>query len=154
LAQLVPADTFKVYGAQLFAGVDGQPRTVTKGDFHEWQPRAGFAYQIGRSTVLRGGFGRFVSSSAIKGGQNGFSSTTPLISSSDSGLTPYDTLSNPFRNGIREPTGSTLGPLTNLGQGVSWVNQNPKIPYSWEASLHLQHAYRKWLFEMGYSHNK
>src|SRR5262245_29335350 len=99
LAQLVPASSFKVYGAQLFSGINGQPRAVTKGDFHEWQPRIGFAYQFGRKTVLRGGFGRFTASSAIKGGQNGFSSTTSIISSADSGLTPYDTLSDPFRNG-------------------------------------------------------
>jgi hypothetical protein len=154
LAQLVPASAFKVYGVQRFAGVEGQPRTVTKGDFHEWQPRVGFAYQINPKTVIRGGFGRFTASNGIKGGQNGFSRSTPFTASTDSGLTPYDTLSNPFRNGILEPTGASLGPLTNLGQGVNWVNQNPDIPYSWEASLHLQREYKSWLFELGYSHNK
>jgi outer membrane receptor protein involved in Fe transport len=154
LAQLVPVSSFKVYGAQRFTGVDGQPRAATNGDFSQWQPRAGFAYQITPKTVIRGGFGRFTASSGIKGGQNGFERTTPFLSSIDSGLTPYDTLSNPFRNGILEPTGSSLGPLTNLGQGVSWVNQNPGIPYSWEASLHLQREYKGWLFEIGYTHNK
>lgn len=154
LAQLVPASAFKIYGVQRFAGIDGQPRTVTGGDFHEWQPRVGFAYQINQRTVVRGGFGRFTASSAVKGGQNGFSATTPIVSSADSGLTPYDTLSNPFRNGIQEPTGSALGPFTNLGLGVSWVNQNPKIPFSWEASLHIQREHKGWLFEAGYTHNK
>ena len=62
LAQLVPAASFKVYGAQRFAGVDGQPRTVTARDFSQWQPRVGFAYQIFPRTVLSGRFGRFVSS--------------------------------------------------------------------------------------------
>jgi hypothetical protein len=104
--------------------------------------------------VIRGGFGRFTASNEILGGQNGFSRTTPVTVSMDSGLTPFDSLSDPFRNGILEPTGSSLGPLTNLGQGVTWVNQNPKLPYSWEASLHLQHEYKGWLFEIGYSHNK
>ena len=37
---------------------------------------------------------------------------------------------------------------------MSWVNQNPKLPYSWETSLHIQHKYKNWLFEVGYSHNK
>jgi len=154
LAQLVPAGSFKVYGAQFFAGVNGQPRTVTNGDFHEWQPRVGFAFQIDRNTVLRGGFGRFTASNGIKGGQNGFNVTTPVIPSTDGGLTPYDTLSNPFRSGIQQPAGSAFGPLTNLGEGVSWENQNPKLPYSLEASLHLERQYRGWLFELGYSHNK
>ena len=154
LAQLVPVSAFKVYGAQRFAGVDGQPRVVTNGDFSQWQPRFGFAYQITPKTVIRGGFGRFTASSGIKGGQNGFERTTTFLASIDSGLTPYDTLSNPFRNGILEPTGSSLGPLTNLGEGVNWVNQNPGMPYSWQASLHLQREYKGWLFEIGYSHNK
>jgi hypothetical protein len=154
LAQLVPASGFKVYGAQLFAGVNGQARTATNGDFHEWQPRFGAAYQLRKRTVLRAGFGRFTASNLIKGGQNGFSRTTPVIPSIDAGLTPWDTLDAPFRNGILEPTGSTLGPLTNLGQGVSWVNQNPELPYSWEYSFHIQQEFRGWLLEVGYSHNK
>jgi hypothetical protein len=153
LAQLVPASSFKVYGAQRFAGADA-PRSVTNGDFHEWQPRFGVAYQIRKSTVLRAGFGRFTASSGIKGGQNGFSRTTPVIPSIDGGLTPYDTLATPFRNGILAPTGATLGPLTNLGQGVSWVNQEPDLPYSWEYSFHVQQELKNWLFEVGYSHNK
>jgi len=154
LAQLVPVSSFKVYGVQRFAGVDGEPRTVTNGDYHQWQPRVGMAYQITPRTVIRAGFGRFTASTGILGGQNGFSRTTPVTPSTDSGLTPFDTLSNPFRNGILEPTGSSLGPLTNLGQGVSWTNQDQKLPYSWEASLHLQHEFKSWLFEVGYSHNK
>ena len=154
LAELMPVSSFKVYGVQRFAGVDGESRTVTNGDYHQLQPRVGMAYQITPKTVIRAGFGRFTSSSEIFGGQNGFSRTTPFTASIDSSLTPYDTLSNPFRNGILEPSGSSLGPLTNLGQGVSWVNQDQKLPYSWEASLHLQYELKSWLFEVGYSHNK
>lgn len=154
LAQLVPVESFRVYGVQRFAGVNGQPRTVTRGDFHEWQPRLGFAYRIREHTVIRGGFGRFTEGSGIKGGQNGFSRSTPFIASRDSGLTPYDTLGAPFRDGILEPTGSSLGPLTNLGQGVNWQNQDPRRPYSLEYSFHLQHEHKGWLFDIGYSHNK
>jgi hypothetical protein len=142
----------KVYGVQLFPGVNGQQHTVTSLDLHEWQPRAGFAYELFKSTVIRGGVGRFVQGTSVKGGQNGFSRTTPIISSTDSGRTPFDTLDNPFTNGILEPTGSSLGPLTNLGQGVSWVNQDPLRPYSWQYSFQIQHALRSWLFEVGYSH--
>jgi len=152
LAQLVPASSYKVYGVQLFPGVNGLSHHVTHLDLHEWQPRAGFAYQLFKSTVIRGGFGRFVQGTAVKGGQNGFSRTTSVISSQDSGRTPFDTLDNPFRNGILEPTGSSLGPLTNLGQGVSWVNQDPRRPYSWQYSFQIQHQLKSWLLEIGYSH--
>ncbi|MDP2996943.1 MAG: hypothetical protein Q8N47_05600, partial [Bryobacterales bacterium] len=72
----------------------------------------------------------------------------------DSDLTPYDTLANPFRNGILDPTGSALGAMTNLGQGVDFVNQNPAKAYSWEYSLHVQKQIKTWLLEVGYSHNK
>jgi hypothetical protein len=152
LAQLVPASSYKVYGVQLFPGVHGQKRTVTNLDLHEWQPRAGFAFQLFKSTVIRGGVGRFVQSTNIRGGQNGFSRTTSIFSSADGGKHPYDTLDNPFINGILAPTGSSLGPLTNLGSGVDWVNQDPRRPYSWQYSFQIQHQLKSWLIEAGYSH--
>jgi hypothetical protein len=154
LAQLLPASAFKVQGAQLFAGVNGQPSGVVHSDLHEWQPRVGFAYRLGANTVIRGGVGRFTQATYERGGQNGFSRSTPLIASQDSNFTPYDTLANPFQNGILPPTGSSLGPLTNLGQGVNWLNQDAGRAYSWEYSLHLQHQIKSWLLEVGYSHNK
>ena len=161
LARLLPASSFQVYGAQLFAGVDGHPRTAVNGDFREFQPRAGFAYRLWPRTVIRGGFGRFVQGSRLKGGgpedsdaQNGYSISTSFNATENGWVTPVDTLASPFRGGIHEPTGSSLGVLTNLGQGVSWDNQNPGRPYSWEYSLHLQQEYKGWLFEIGYSHNK
>ena len=154
LAHYVPASAFKVMGAQLFAGVNGTPRGATNADYHEWQPRAGFAWKFEPRTVLRGGFGRFTQASYENGGQNGFSRTTDFIASQDNNFTPYDTLSNPFRGGILQPTGSSLGPLTNLGQGVNWEDPNINRMYSWEYSLHLQQQFRTWLFELGYSHNK
>ncbi len=154
LAALVPAGAFKVYGAQQFAGVNGQPRGQFNSDWDEFQPRFGFAYRIRAHTVIRGGIGRFAAASFENGGQNGFSRSTTLITTNDNFITPFDTLDNPFRGGIFDPTGSSLGPLTNLGQGVNWQNQNPGRMHSFEYSLHLQHQYKDWLFEAGYTHNK
>jgi hypothetical protein len=104
--------------------------------------------------VVRGGFGRFTQGSGTKASQNGFSRSTTFINSRDSRLSYYDTLENPFQDGILEPTGSSLGPLTNLGQGVNWVNRNPGLPSSWEYSFFIQHEAKSWLFDVGYSHNK
>ncbi len=154
LAQLVPVSAFKVYGVQKYAGVDGQPRTSTNSVWDQWQPRVGAAYRLTNRTVIRGGFGKFYQSSQVMQGQNGFSRSTSLNASIDSGLTPYDTLANPFQNGILDPTGSSLGAMTNLGNGVNWTNRDGHLPYSWEYSLHLQHEWKTWLFEVGYSHNK
>jgi hypothetical protein len=157
LQQLLPASAFKVVGSQLFAGVNGTPRTTYNTDWHEWQPRIGAAYQIGPHTVIRGGFGRFTQASFNRGGQFGFSRTTSLIATQDNYLTPYDTLANPFRGGLLTPTGSSLGALTNLGSGPGtngWDNPDLGRFYSIEYSLHVQHEWKGWLFEVGYSHNK
>ena len=157
LTQVLPASAFQVLGVQPFAGVNGTPRTSVNPDYMQWQPRAGFAYKLAPNAVLRGGFGRFTQASYVTGAQNGFSRTTPLIATQDNFLTPYDTLANPFHSGILAPTGSSLGPLTNLGQGLptnGWDESELSRPYSWEYSLHLQQEYAGWLFEIGYSHNK
>jgi hypothetical protein len=154
LKEVLPASQFKVRGAQLFNGVNGVPRGTHNTNWKWFQPRAGFAYRLGPNTVIRGGFGRFAQASFTTTGQNGFSRSTPFTATNDNWRTPVDTLENPFRTGILAPTGSSLGPLTNLGQGVNWTNPNPSRFHSWEYSLHLQHQIKSWLFQVGYSHNK
>ena len=153
-AQYRPLSSFQVPGTILFAGVNGVPRTATNADYHEWQPRIGFAYRLTPNTVVRGGFGRFVQADFNAGGQNGFSTTANLNATQDNYLTPYDTLQNPFRAGIAKPTGSSLGPLTNLGQGINWDNPNIGRLYSLAYSLNVQRQVKGWLLEAGYSHNK
>ncbi len=154
LKQYLPASSFKLMGAQMFAGVGGQSRGIYHTDWTQIQPRLGFAYKLGPNTVIRGGGGRFSQASFDTGGQNGFSRSTTLNVTSDNFFTPYDSLDNPYRNGILAPTGSSLGALTNLGQGVTWNYQDQRRFYSWEYSLHLQHQLKSWLFELGYTHNK
>ena len=154
LKQYLPASAFKLMGAQMFSGVGGQPRGIYKTDWTQLQPRVGFAYKLGPNTVIRGGGGRFSQASFDTGGQNGFSRSTTLNVTSDNFFTPFDALDNPYRNGILPPTGSSLGALTNLGQGVTWNYQDQRRFYSWEYSLHLQHQLKSWLFELGYTHNK
>jgi hypothetical protein len=154
LTQLSPPSSFAVFGAQQFNGVNGTRRGVSNPLYNEFQPRLGFAYNLTPNTVVRGGFGRFTQASFLTAGQNGYSRTTLLAATQDNYLTPYDTLDNPFRNGILAPTGSALGPLTNLGQTANWTNPDAGRPYSWQYSLHLQHQWRDWLLEAGYTHNK
>lgn len=154
LKQHLPANSFKLMGAQLFSGVNGQSRGVYKTDWTQIQPRLGFAYKLGPNTVIRAGGGRFSQASFDTGGQNGFSRATTFNVTSDNYFTPSDTLDNPYRTGILHPTGATLGALTNLGQGVTWNYQDQRRIYSWEYSAHLQHQFKGWLLELGYTHNK
>jgi hypothetical protein len=155
LAALLPASAFKVRGNLLFNGVNGVPRGTHSTATDLVQPRIGFAYRLRPHTVIRGGLGKFVMASFDTGGQTGFSRTTNFTATQDNYSTPYDTLSNPFRGGILAPTGSSLGPMTNLGQGPGTLYaENAPRMYSWEYSLHLQQEWKGWLFEAGYTHNK
>src|SRR6266496_3615837 len=61
--------------------------------------------------------------------QPGYTRTTTalLTTAPNGGPLPY-TLSTPFANTpILEPVGNTLGKQTNLGQAISFFNQNPKV---------------------------
>lgn len=104
--------------------------------------------------MIRGGGDRFSQASFDTGGQNGFSRSTTFNVTSDNYISPADTLDAPYKTGILNPTGAILGPLTNLGQGVTWNYQDQRRFYSWEYSLHLQHQIKSWLLEAGYTHNK
>src|SRR5437667_9334135 len=86
-------------GGLIFAGVGGRPRQILPTDYNGWDPRFGFAYQLDKNTVLRGGYGIFHAPSlrqAQSANSNaGFSSTTQFISAAN-GVTPTNYLRDPF----------------------------------------------------------
>ena len=69
--------------------------------------------------------------------QTGFSQTTNLNPTLDNGLHFIATVANPFPGGFLLPLGSAGGLSTNLGQSVSFFNQNGKNPYvqRWQFAL-------------------
>jgi hypothetical protein len=146
-----------VRGGLLFAGKNGD--AVYSPKFGYFSPRFGFAWTpggAGRKLVLRGGFGIFVAPIGTTGiNQPGFSqSTTVLGSGTTGGLTPAVTLSDPFPGGIKQPTGSSLGVLTFLGQSITFYNPHPLNPYSIRWNLDLQREIgRGTVFEIGYTGN-
>jgi hypothetical protein len=114
----IPAPAFKVRGGLQFAS-DSNPGfwNPAKNNF---QPRAGFAYQLNDKTVVRGGAGIYAIPFIIAGVfQPGFSQSTPLVATNDNGLTLRAPLSNPFPDGILVPSGASLGANTSLGQDLS-----------------------------------
>ncbi len=143
--------SFVARGAIEYAGVNGNSRNLTELTAKFFQPRIGFAYAFSPTTVIRGGFGRFVNANFVTNHANqlGFSSTTPFTASNDSYLTQAATLANPFPTGLVPLTGSSLGTLTSVGSVGSYYD--PKVPrqYSDEITLKMQQQAKNYLFEIG-----
>ena len=117
IPELSPSD-FRVRAGLIFATPDNRRNVVA--DKKNWQPRFGLAYRLTQRTVLRAGAGIFYSvwwQPFVN--LTGFLSQTDIVSTLDGGLTPQDTLTNPFPNGMTPPTGSSQGLRTFLGQSLS-----------------------------------
>ena len=137
----VPASQFLPQGGLTFAGVNGQPRGVYNPQKNELMPRVGFAYSPNSRTVIRGGVGMFYGSMGIRlqdAIQTGFNQLTNVVASNDGGLTFASSLSNPFPTGILQPTGSSLGVQTFLGNGISFFNPNPRAARLLKYELDIQ----------------
>jgi hypothetical protein len=140
-----PAPPSVLTGGFAFPGVNGQSRRLYNTDFTNVQPRLGFAYRIGPKTVLRGGGGFYYQATTQGGTTNGFQQGTPYLSSLNS-LTPAAgsnmtgpySIANPFPNGILAPTGSSLGILTNVGNGVGYDPPGFRVPRTYQYSFGIQ----------------
>jgi hypothetical protein len=85
-----------------------------------WSPRFGYAYRVTSKMVTRGGYGLFFVPNIISNYRlDGFSLTTQMLTSLDGNLTSFNTLRNPFPNGLVRPPGAAGGLLTAVGQGVT-----------------------------------
>lgn len=145
-------------GGLVFPGTNGLSRGHRDAELTNFQPRLGFAWQFLPKTVFRGGYSiSYLPTSGISTGfdRTGFTLNTPLVSSLDGGFTPNETLSNPFPNGRLSAPGSSLGPLTALGQDVSGNLRNLARGYSqqWGATLQRELP-GNWLVELGYLANR
>ncbi|MCU1238121.1 MAG: Outer rane receptor for ferrienterochelin and colicin [Candidatus Solibacter sp.] len=116
-AALAPAD-FHVRGGVLFA--DSSHRGFWDKHAALLQPRVGLAYSIDSKTVVRGGWGMYMIPFGVDGVfQPGYSQTTSIVPTLNSGLGFVASLANPFPNGVTEPNGAAGGLATFLGQSVS-----------------------------------
>src|SRR5262249_45405829 len=136
----VPVSQFKVPGGLTFAGVNGAPRTLWNSDKRNFMPRLGFAYSVSPNTVLRGGYGIYVEAIGViyvHANQTGFNRNTSFVASLDTGQTYVANLTSPFPTGLQFPQGAAGGLATNLGQNISYFNQNLLDPYvqRWQFAL-------------------
>ena len=130
-------------GGLMYAGVDGYP-TRQGQPLNGVAPRGGFAYSMTDKTVLRGGYGFFWVPTVAAGtgeaaiGSRGYSAATTMLTSVDGGLTPFNTLSNPFPAGTTPPQGNSLGLLTGAGGDIDFVSQDSKPGYVQQFSFDFQ----------------
>jgi hypothetical protein len=137
--------TLPLVGGEVFVTPNQRTNYVT--DWHDFQPRIGFAYQFVPKMVVRGGYGIYYgqSRSGVTGvvpyGSEGFNQYTNVISTyQNDGAIPYLHLSNPYPNGLTQPAGNALGLLNDVGYNANGplrtasANQTP-YDQSWSLGI-------------------
>jgi hypothetical protein len=141
---LLPASQFQVNGGLTFAN-PSQPYIYKEISNLDFSPRIGYAWtpkKFKNKTVFRGGLGVFVLpiipwNNAVN--QEGFSQTSQLTATNNNYLSPLATLANPFPSGILQPSGSSLGLSTFLGQSLTLFNPTYQNGYSERWEFGVQH---------------
>lgn len=112
--QLTPTP---IIGTTLFPNQGGLARSVPT-DRNNVAPRVGFAWSALRNTVIRGGAGVYYGLSVATNYQypgTAFSTSDPILFSTNNYVSQYATLQNPFPAGISQPQGQTYGALAMWG---------------------------------------
>ncbi|MBI3209743.1 MAG: TonB-dependent receptor [Candidatus Solibacter usitatus] len=146
-------------GGLSFLGSGGRGRRLTQTDLFAWDPRFGFAYQLRKRTVIRGGYGIFhapsLRSAQSLNSNTGFSSTTQFIAAAN-GVSPTNFLRDPFPGGLLPVTGNAAGLLTGVGTAITAaMDGDYRIPYTqnWSANVQQQLP-ANILLEAGYTGNR
>jgi hypothetical protein len=132
----IQAPGLDLKGGLLF--VSGSNRLPFQRDLNNFQPRVGLAYHMFKNTVFRAGYGISYLPTFDLPSFSSFNTTTSLTSSNNGGLTPAVTLTNPYPGGVVQPTGSSLGLATLVGQSIAYGNPDRKIPYVHQFSAGFQ----------------
>jgi hypothetical protein len=83
----------------------------------------------------------------VGNGNDGFGATSVMVTSLDGGITPLNFLRNPFPSGFAQPSGSSLGLNSQLGQAISPWNSDFPAAMTQQFNLGLQRQFRGFLVE-------
>jgi hypothetical protein len=126
-------------GVLQYAGVDFG-RQAFDTNSHNFGPRAGFAYDAFESgrTIVRGGYGLFYYHSANfeYPDTQGFSTTTQFLSQRGPAFPAFQLSEGPSK--LPEPSGNTLGPLSFLGDTVTYFERDRPTPRVHQWNLDVQ----------------
>jgi hypothetical protein len=145
-----PTIPFTVDGVSL-AGGEQFPTPGARSPFttnmKDFGPRLGFAYQPMNNLVLRGGFGMYygpstqmVANSALN--SDGFFAATTWNATTfnaDGNTVMVNSLSNPFPNGVVQPTGNSLGPATNIGNELATELHSQPTPVTYDYNFGIEY---------------
>lgn len=144
-APLPSSTATELKGTTLFVNQGGLGRSVPT-DRNNIAPRLGFAWSYDTRTVVRGGAGIYYGLSPATNFQypgTAFSTTDPVLFSTDNYQTQFATLQNPFPLGIANPQGTQYGKLAMWGydDGNNLGTQTAMNADIYQWNLGIQHLF-------------
>jgi hypothetical protein len=140
LADRVPAFP-DLKGGVVFVGVDGRSRYQYNWDTNNIAPRLGASYQVNPKTVVRAGYSHIFgpSNQGAQGtvGPFGFRTENLWVTSID-GITPFNTLRNPYPDGFVPSPGASQGLLTQAGANLQAPLQDTPSPWTIQYNVNVQ----------------
>ena len=140
-----------VYGALDFVLSSQHPEQgVKKEHFDLFAPRLGLAYRVSDRTVIRAGAGIYFIPPNLQFSESPWamplsSIGTPWVPTLDGGVTPYDSISNPFPNGFTPAPGNLPHDTAQsllLGLGLTNIPlRDVSFPYQPQWNFTLQHQF-------------
>ncbi|MFN7996221.1 MAG: TonB-dependent receptor [Bryobacteraceae bacterium] len=130
-------------------------------NYHEFAPRIGAAYQVTDKVVVRAGYGIFwlpyIFIWDLAPNNDPLNSiSTNYVASTNGGLTPTGSFSNPFPNGILQPPGRNPNfQQTFYGQGINAPIPNHPLGYMQQYNFDVQfQAAGGFLVDVAYAGSK
>jgi hypothetical protein len=131
----------RIVGGLVYAGVNGANEYQGDPPALKMSPRVGLVHSFNSRTVLRSGYGiywapwNYQGVSTTNYGNIGYSNTT--FTTTQGQFRPTVSFTNPFPQGITQPTGNSLGALAGVGSQIDFIDQDKKAPYVHQYSVDI-----------------